>query len=109
MPVKRVPLPLLASVLAGAIFSGLFVASWVAYFWGDGDGERAAFCTVVELLAGPLLVGAVQALRGRATCRHPLRFGAWLFLLHPPIWWALRNLENDGAYAAYMAAARDRD
>ncbi len=55
---------------AGAIFTVMFVATWVAYVWGDGDGERAAFLTVVGVFAGPLLAGAVLAWQGRRS-RHP--------------------------------------
>lgn len=97
------PLPLMAAVLGGGTLTGLFVAAWVAYFFGDGDGERAGFCTAVELLAGPLLVGAVQALRGRRSGRQLLRVGSLLFVLKPAILRALWRLDHDPQYIDYMA------
>jgi hypothetical protein len=58
----------------------MFVAAWIAYFWGDGDRERAACLTAVELFAGPLLAGAVLAVRGRRWGLRLLRFGSLLCL-----------------------------
>jgi hypothetical protein len=106
---KRWPPVLLVGLLNGAIFTGLFVASWVAFFFGDGDGERAGFCTAVELLAGPLLVGSVQALRGRPSGPRLLRVGSFLFLPIPAVWRALRHLEHDPSYIQYMATDRWAD
>jgi hypothetical protein len=100
---KKWPFILQVSLLAGGIFTGLFVASWVEYFWGDGDSERASFCTFVELFAGPLFVGSVQALRGRKSCLRLLRIGAFVFFAFPPVWWALRHLEHDQSYIAYLS------
>jgi hypothetical protein len=82
----------------GAVFTPLCVASWVAYVWGDGDGERAAFLTVVGVFAGPLLAGAVLAWRGRQSGLWLLRFGSVLCVPYPPVWWGLWNLGNDPEY-----------
>jgi hypothetical protein len=100
---KNWPAILLVGILTGGIFTSLFVASWVEYFWGDGDGERAGFCTFVEVFAGPLLAGSVQALRGSPSCLRMLRWGAFLFLMLPSVWRAFRYLECDASYLAYMS------
>jgi hypothetical protein len=100
--VKFWPPPLLAAVLAGVVFTGLFVAAWVEFFFGDGDEGRAAVCTAFECLAGPLLVGAVQALRGRRSCLRLLRVGSVLFIAQPHILRALWRLEVEPWYIEYM-------
>jgi hypothetical protein len=91
----------------GAIFTPMFVAAWVAFFWGDGDGERAVFLTVVEVFAGPLLVGAVMAASGRRWGLRLLRFGSVLCLPFPPLWWSLWNLGHDPAYLDLVAGRRE--
>ncbi len=48
-----------------------FVAAWVAFFWGDGDGERAVFLTVVEVFAGP------------TASRGPAAGNRWIYFLAP--------------------------
>jgi hypothetical protein len=99
---RKWPPTLRSGILAGAIFTGLFIASWVAYFWGDGDGERAGFCTAVEVFAGPLLIGSIQALRGRQSCLRLLRLGSFLFIAIPSVSRSLRHLDADPSYIAYM-------
>lgn len=90
-------------LMNGGIFTGLFVASWIDYFWGDGDGERAGFCTFVELFAGPLLLGSIQALRGRLSCLRLLRVGAFVFVAFPPVFRIFRHLEWDASFVAYLS------
>ena len=87
----------------GAIFTPMFVAAWVAYVWGNGNAERAAFLTVVVVFAGPLLVGAVLAWRGRRSGLWLLRLGSVLCLPYPPVWWGLSNLGNDSEYLDLLA------
>jgi hypothetical protein len=92
---KPVPHVLLVPIGAGVIFTWLFLVSWVAYFWGDGDGERAPCCTLFEVFAGPLLAGSALALRGRRFGLYLLRFGSILCMVHPMTLFALWDLETD--------------
>jgi hypothetical protein len=87
----------------GAIFVPMALAAWGAYFWGDGDGERAAFLSVVGVFAGPLLAGAVLAWRGRRSGLWLLRLGSVLCLPYPSVWWGLWNLGNDPQYIRLVA------
>jgi hypothetical protein len=94
---------LFIAVVIGGIFTPMCVAAWVAYFWGDGDGERAAFLTVVGVFAGPLLAGAVLAWAGRRSGLWLLRFGSVLCLPYPSLWWGLWNLGRDPQYLELVA------
>jgi len=91
----------------GALFTGMFVASWVAYFWGDGDGERAGFLTVVAVFAVPLLVGSVQLARRRPSGLRLLQFGCMLFLCEPRVRTILMTLGEHPDFAEYMARGAD--
>ncbi len=94
---------LFVAVATGAIFTPMFVAAWVAYVWGDGNGERAAVLSVVVVFDGPLLAGAVPAWRGRRSGLWRLRFGSVLCLPYPSVWWGLWNLGNDPRYLKLVA------
>lgn len=93
---------MLLPILLGGLFSGLFVASWFELFWGDGDEERVQFLCAVEVFAGPLVVGAIQATRGKQIGARLLRFGSLLFIIFPPIWRELRHLETFPPYIDYL-------
>jgi Mn2+/Fe2+ NRAMP family transporter len=102
--VSRFASALLCSGLVGAIFTGMVVASWAAYVWGDGDGERAGFCTVVGVFAVPLLAGTLLVWRRKPSGLRLLRFGSVLFFLGlPHLVWVIRALDADPDYVAYMA------
>jgi hypothetical protein len=103
---KPVPHCLSAAILAGGMFTGLFLGSWPAYFWGDGDGDRAMFCTIVEVFAGPLLPGSVLVLRGQRLGFHLLRFGSSLFICDPITFFSLWELEDDPQYVDYLSWRR---
>jgi len=100
---KIVPDSLFIPLVLSTLFTGLFLASWIAYFWGDGDGERAAFCTLVMLFAGPLLVGSKLVLRGKRLGFLLLRFGSILFIFEPLTLFSLWGLENDPEYISYLS------
>jgi hypothetical protein len=100
---KPWPRVLIAGILAGLIFNGLFVASWVEFFFGDGDDERALFCSFLEVFAFPLLIGSILALRGHESCLKWLRVGALMFIVVPTAWRALSHLDCDESYLAYMS------
>lgn len=106
---KRFPVILWLPGSLGALFTGLFVASWVAYFWGDGDGERAGFSTVVAIFAVPLLVGSIQLLRRRVSGLRLLRFGMVLFICEPRVRNILRSLEQHPDFIEYMASGSSAD
>lgn len=105
---KRFPFILWLPGGLGAIFTGLFIASWVAYFWGDGDGERAGFCTVVAVFAIPLLVGSLQLLRRRRSGFRLLRFGLVLLICEPRVRRMLLSLEHHPDYIEYMTGGTSR-
>lgn len=100
---KRFPQALLLPGSAGAILTGLFIASWVAYLWGDGDGERAVFCSAVAVFAVPMLVGSVQLLRRRRSGFRLFRFGLWLFVCEPRVRRMLLSLDRHPDFIEYMA------
>jgi hypothetical protein len=87
----------------GAIFTPMCAAAWADYVWGDGNGERAAFLTIVVVFAGPLLAGAVLAWRGRQSGLWLLRFGSFMCLPYLPVWRGLWNLGNDPEYLDLLA------
>jgi hypothetical protein len=95
---KPVPFSLLAPITVGVPITVAFLGSWVAYFWGDGDGERAVVCTAFMVFAGPLLVGSVLALHGRRLGLHLLRFGAIIFIFDPITFFSLWQLGKDPEY-----------
>jgi|GEM_PF-4915973 len=99
----NLPIYLLLGLVNGAIFTAAFVFSWVEYLWGDGDVERMAFCTFVEVFAGPLLIGSIQALRGKPSGPRLLRLGAFLCIAYPEVCRVLRHLESDPDYLLYMS------
>jgi len=102
---KTIPPVLYLPIATGALFTAMFLASWAAYAWGDGDGdgERAGFCTAVEVLAGPLLAGGIQAVRVRPSCLPLLRVGSVLFIAAPPIMLLLWRLDRVPQYIDYAA------
>lgn len=101
---RKFPFILWLPGLIGALFTGMSVASWVAYFWGDGNGERAGFLTVVAVFAVPLLVGSIQLACWRRSGLAKLRFGCALFLCEPRIRRLLMTMDEHPDYAEYMAA-----
>jgi hypothetical protein len=103
MRMRKFPFILLLPGPIGALFTGMFVASWVAYFWGDGDGERAAFLTVVAVFAVPLLVGSIQLTRRRRSGLGMLRFGCALLLCEPRIRRLHMTMDEHLDFAEYMA------
>jgi hypothetical protein len=105
---KRFPFVLWLPGSLGALFTGLCVASWFAYFWGDGDGERAIFCTVVAVFAIPLLGGSILLLLKRAGLRL-LRFGSVLFIFESRITSILRSLEQHPDFIEYMTGSSGTD
>jgi hypothetical protein len=106
---KRFPVILWLPGSLGALFTGIFVASWAAYFWGDGDGERAGFCTVVAIFAIPLLVGSIQLLRRRPSGLRLLRFGAVLFACTPRVRSIFQSLEQHPDFIEYMTSGSSVD
>jgi len=100
---RKIPPVLYFPLLHGAVFTAIFLAAWAAFFWGDGDGERAGFCTAVEMIAGPLLVGGIQAVRVRPSCLPLLRVGSVLYVLFPPLMLALWRLDRVPQYIDYAA------
>ena len=100
---RKFPFVLLLPGSFGALFSVMFVASWVAYFWGDGDGERALFLTAAAVFAVPLLVGSIQLARRRASGLGLLRFGCALFLCEPQVRRLLMTMDKHPDFVEYMA------
>jgi hypothetical protein len=96
------PRMLLITTCLGAIFTLMCVASWWAYFFGDGDGERAAFCSAVGVFAAPLWAGSVLALRGDRRGRRLLRFGAAPLVLEPSLFMAIWTLADSPEYQRYV-------
>lgn len=102
---KRIPGILWVTLLVGAIFTGLFVASWVAFFWGDGDSERAAFCTAVAIFGVPLFAGSILVMRRRTAGLRLLKFGSVLFVCEPHGLFAIWGLAKDPDFKEFMADA----
>src|SRR5262245_57809457 len=103
---KRLPFIVWWTGSVGALFTGLFIASWVAYFWGDGDGERSGFFTAVAIFAGPLRAGSIQLLRRQRSGLRLLRFGSVLLLCEPRIRSILRSFEQHPDFIEYMGGER---
>jgi hypothetical protein len=100
---KPVPFILWLPIGVGVLFTVFFLGSWVAYFWGDGDGERVTCCTAIEVFAGPLLAGSALALRGRRVGLYLLRFGSIIFICEPITLLSLWEVGNDPQYIDYLS------
>jgi len=97
-----IPSVLYLPLCIGTLFTGIFVCAWVAYFWGDGNEERVVVLSGIELFAGPLLAGAIQAIRGRRSGFVLLKVGSVVLVCQPDIILTLWLLEYDSAYLRYL-------
>ncbi|MFO0822829.1 MAG: hypothetical protein U0792_06875 [Gemmataceae bacterium] len=100
---KRLPLIVWVSMLVGGGLTGLLIVSWIEYLWGDGDGDRVAFCTVVGVFAVPLFAGSVLILARQRSGLRFLRFGCALFIFDPGAWPSILELGQDRELAEYLS------
>lgn len=101
---NRFPAVLLVPGLVGIIFSALFVASWIEFFWGDGDAERAEFCTTIEVFAAPLLFGSILLLMRKESGLWMLNFGSIILFCVPSTRRTLLRMQELPGFIEYMEA-----
>ncbi len=99
----NIPWILVISVVIGALFTVAFLFAWGAYLWGDGDEGRVVVCSALEVFAGPLLVGAILALRWNRAGLSLLRFGSVLYICQPDAILDVWMLGTNPVYLSYLS------